>query len=94
MSTVSGCHGLSNNARKRNSNLVSRSTTSTFVALGICSFNMYGVIKYNYSGEIDNDGTATGFGIAVNDDDPSYKFIGTFLDNLPHGLRKCQLGLF
>ena len=65
-----------------------------FCCLGTCSFNMYGVIKYNYSGEIDNDGAATGFGIAVNDDDPSYKFIGTFLDNLPHGLSKCQLDLF
>ena len=54
---------------------------------------MYGVIKYNYSGEIDDNGSATGFGIAINDEDPSYKFIGTFFDNLPHGLSKLHLEL-
>ena len=42
--------------------------------------------KYIYSGDIDKNGNAYGFGKAVCDNNIHNTLEGTFLDNKPHGL--------
>ena len=42
--------------------------------------------EYSYSGELDSDGKACGYGIAVSDDTETLS--GTFLNNKIHGIGK------
>lgn len=37
--------------------------------------------QYRYSGELDSDGKATGYGTAVGVVNPGYRYRGTFLDD-------------
>ena len=49
--------------------------------------------QYIYSGEIDQSGHACGQGTAIKIDDPEDKYIGTFLNDLPHGFCKSYTSL-
>ena len=42
--------------------------------------------KYDFTGDLDTIGKACGFGVAIAVDDPNEKYIGTFRDDLPHGI--------
>ena len=49
-------------------------------------------MEYNYKGDLDSEGRACGFGEAMKQ--TSYAgFIGTFLNDRPHGLRKLSVHL-
>lgn len=41
---------------------------------------------FRYSGEIDAEGRACGYGVAVFQDDPNVKYKGTWLDDKYHGI--------
>ena len=44
--------------------------------------------NYYYYGEMDSEGNACGEGLAINADDKSFKYRGTFINNLPEGVCK------
>ena len=46
--------------------------------------------QYNYEGELDLDGKATGYGIAIGSGDPNSKIEGTFLQDLRHGISRSS----
>ena len=44
--------------------------------------------NYKYYGEVDKEGQACGEGHAVSVKLPEFKYVGTFLNNKPHGICK------
>ena len=52
-----------------------------------------GPFSCDYSGEIDKDGYACGYGEAINAYRPEIKYTGTFLDDKPNGLCKILDGI-
>ena len=44
--------------------------------------------NYDYFGELDRDNNACGYGVVIDDEDPNYKFKGTYFSNTVHGLSK------
>ena len=43
---------------------------------------------WRYTGEVDQEGKACGFGTAVSIDNPDKRYTGTFANGLIHGLGK------
>ena len=50
--------------------------------------------KFNYSGELDENGDPCGFGFAVNADDSAEKYEGTWMSGAIHGYCKKLLHQF
>ena len=46
---------------------------------------------YDYRGELDREGRACGYGIAVRTNDSTWRYEGTFLDDKIEGLCKCSM---
>ena len=55
------------------------------VIKGKKKIRIYGDL-YDYEGELDQEGRATGFGKASYSGDPFSKIEGTFLEDLRHGI--------
>ena len=45
--------------------------------------------KWYFQGEVDKDGLAMGWGIAISESDYDIQHEGTFLDDKFHGIGKC-----
>ena len=54
--------------------------------LGHKRFSLRGT--FDYVGDLDSHGNATGFGIATRVNDKEHKFQGTFLNDKPEGICK------